>query len=73
MFGPFEAGQPLLTQPITAQVEYTYTMPYTGTFLQKPLSYPVKLWVNDAITMRRIEVYDGMDVELDRDVRAPLA
>lgn len=54
---------------LTVQVEYTYTMPYTGTFLEDPLSYPVKLWVNDAIMMRRIDVYDGMDIELDRDVR----
>lgn len=53
------------------QVEYTYSIPYTGTFLDNPLSYPVLLWVNDAKMMRRIEVYDGMDVELDRDVRPP--
>ena len=54
------------------QAVYTYSLPYTATFLPQPLSYPVKLWVNDALDMRRIEVYDGMDIEVDREVRATL-
>ena len=45
------------------QVDYTYTLPYTGTFLRDPLSYPVSLIVNDALTMRWISVYDDMDIE----------
>ena len=45
-------------------------MPYTGTFLEHPLSYPVSLWVNDAKLLRRIDVYNGMDTEIDRDVRS---
>lgn len=60
----------LTLHPITLQAEYTYTLPYTSQFLDKQLHYPVKLWVNDDTVMRRIDIYDGLDGELDRDVRA---
>jgi hypothetical protein len=50
------------------QTEYRYTIPYTAVYLPEALSYPVKLWVNDAKVMRRIEVYGGMDAEIDREV-----
>jgi hypothetical protein len=55
------------------QTEFTYTIPYTSVYLPEALSYPVKLWINDAREMRRIEVYGGLDTEIDRDVRSTCA
>jgi hypothetical protein len=54
--------------PAHVQAHYTYVLPYTSTFLDRQLAYDVKLWVNDAQMMRRIDIYHGLDVELDRDV-----
>ena len=59
----------MLYASLCLQADYTYVLPYTSTFLDKQLAYDVKLWVNDAKVMRRIDVYNGLDVELDRDVR----
>ena len=51
------------------QATYTYTIPYTATYLPDgPLSYSVKLWVNSEHDMVRLDTYDGLDSELHRDV-----
>lgn len=55
------------------QATYTYTIPYTATYLPDgPLSYPVHLWVNDDNEMVRLDTYNSLDSELHRDVRYSL-
>ena len=59
----------VLHPEVILQATYTYSLPYTATFLPDgPLSYPVKLWVNSEHNMVRLDTYDSLDSELHRDV-----
>jgi len=52
-----------------AQASYTFTLPYTAAFLPQAMVYPVQLWVDQSRERVRIDTYDGLDSELDVDVR----